>query len=247
MLKCQLRRFGWLREEKRLGFNLRPNLFWRLWKGNDEMENMQDRKYRYIKPEYPNDEAVEFDIYENSLLPDGAPAFKTCTVDAYNLIKLDGARPHLCEDGSAVTLNDQEVIAILKVIQKERHAIKYSGQPKTLKGWEESGYSLGDYLAIGDKVDESLADYLMNVVPPRSQSYGYLQIGEARKHVPAADGCHRAVYATFIQGDTAKWSFVGDCFANEAVNRVPERDPVAEAIERKSLRIANVDAYEMEM
>lgn len=52
---------------------------------------------------------------------------------------------------------------------------------KTMAGWEVSNLGLSEYLQIGDRVDQDLKDYFLEVMPP-IQGGGYVQIGEAYSH-----------------------------------------------------------------
>jgi hypothetical protein len=53
---------------------------------------------------------------------------------------------------------------------------------KTIKLWHESKKDLSKYLQIGDTVDECIADYCINVLPPITMSYRFIQMGEAYNH-----------------------------------------------------------------
>lgn len=52
---------------------------------------------------------------------------------------------------------------------------------KTMTGWSASGLSLSKYLQVGDRVDEEIQDYFLEVMPP-IQGGGFLQIGEPYSH-----------------------------------------------------------------
>ena len=94
---------------------------------------------------------------------------------------------------------------------------------KTLKGWydftERTGKgSIYDYLTKGDIVDEDIVDYFLNLLPPRTLSYGYLQVGEAYNHVYDISHRLRPVYMTFAKCDGI-WRYYGNCFAYETIDR----------------------------
>ena len=177
-------------------------------------------EYRYYRGGRNCSEVVEFDLinvrskrYET-----------TCVVNVQGL--LYGVRIHPCEDGRDLELNDSFALELLELIKRERDATQRSGKPKSLEGWYDSGLNLSEYLAVGDEVDEALVDEMMNCVPPLSMGYGYLQVGE-----PYADAFddrtepnrYRATYTTFVK-DGGIWKYVGHCFANDKVNRLPDKD-----------------------
>ena len=58
----------------------------------------------------------------------------------------------------------------------ESHIIKTKAQ------WDESGQSLTEYLQVGDKVDEEMFYYFLEVLPPASYSSRVVQIGEPYDH-----------------------------------------------------------------
>lgn len=76
---------------------------------------------------------------------------------------------------------------------------------KTRKGWQRSGQRLGEYLNVGDIVDEELEMYFGEVLPPTTSSNTVIQIGEAY------DSDHRGLprFATLekIEGN---WVYKGN-------------------------------------
>lgn len=175
--------------------------------------------YRYLKGSEDTAESVEFDV---------AVSGSTCIVNVQRL--LYGIRSHTLADGERFDLSDQITLEVLEVVKKERDAIKYSGKPKTLEKWMGSGLNLCEYLSVGDEVDEELVDNMMNCVPPHRLKYGYLQIGEAYADAfDESEGIkrYRATYGTFhkksIEGRCC-WVYAGNCFSDETVNRLPEKD-----------------------
>lgn len=94
---------------------------------------------------------------------------------------------------------------------------------KTLYGWSEFYDTTGkgswyDYAEIGDTVSEDVVDNFLNMLPPRSMKYGYVQVGEAYNHVEDENGTVRATYMTFAKLDGV-WKYCGNCFAGEIVDR----------------------------
>jgi len=98
------------------------------------------------------------------------------------------------------------------------------GEIKTLAGWgefcEETGKSSwGNYVSPGDLVDEEVYDYFLNVLPPRSFSAGYLQVGEPFSHrANPKTGICQATYMTFVSANNGLYRYCGNCFAGETEN-----------------------------
>ena len=53
---------------------------------------------------------------------------------------------------------------------------------KTHKAWTGSGIDLGDFLQVGDTVDEEFQMYFLEVLFPACMSKRYIQIGEPFTH-----------------------------------------------------------------
>jgi len=198
--------------------------------------------FRYIKESKERTETVEFDIHENGQY------ITTCFV-AVRYILQHRVTTHPCKNCDNLKLSDRAVVEVLKVAKKARDAVKYSGKQKTLDEWGNSYMNLDEYLAIGDKVDEALVDMQMNCVPPRSLSYGYLQVGEP--YADALDernnkGCYRATYTTFHKKsdkDYQGWVYAGHCFAGENINRLPEKDVVRSMLREFEAKLANFEVW----
>ena len=95
---------------------------------------------------------------------------------------------------------------------------------KTLDEWMEKEQNFKDYVEVGDEVDEAMVDHFMNILPPRSMSYGYLQAGEPYDHMVDKDGKWKGVYLTFCkEGD--KWIYKGHCFPGETENQTRTGNP----------------------
>ena len=62
---------------------------------------------------------------------------------------------------------------------------------KTLKEWNESKLNLSEYLQSGDQVDDAMAEYFLEVVPPATYNLTMIQVGEPCSHIGG-----RATYAT---------------------------------------------------
>ena len=77
---------------------------------------------------------------------------------------------------------------------------------KTYSAWGESRQSLDHFLVIGDVVDQEMADYFVNVLPPVSMSGLLVQIGE-----PVKDVAGRPTYATLRRNSARQWVYAGNC------------------------------------
>ena len=78
---------------------------------------------------------------------------------------------------------------------------------KTFAQWQDSKQSLSTFYAIGDRVDEHLYDYLLEVVFPASFGRNYVQCGEPQDH-GGKNGAAR--YSTVARvGATGSWIYLG--------------------------------------
>lgn len=84
---------------------------------------------------------------------------------------------------------------------------------KTLSGWNASRlpltkgrYDAAGYLEVGDRVDDTLADWWLDVLPPACWTRNIRQIGEPA----SSDEQGRNLYAT-IELVAGAWFFRGDC------------------------------------
>lgn len=83
---------------------------------------------------------------------------------------------------------------------------------KTKKGWDSSGKNLGEYLQIGDMVDDEMMDYFLGVLPPATFRSNLIQIGEPYDHVRG-----RATFSTIYKPlEVCKyWLYAGHCYRGE--------------------------------
>jgi len=87
---------------------------------------------------------------------------------------------------------------------------------KTIKGWEDSDSDWGEYCKPGDLVEEAVYDYFLNILPPRSFTAGYLQVGEPYSHRDnPKTGIWQATYMTFVSVDNGLYRYCGNCFVGE--------------------------------
>lgn len=80
--------------------------------------------------------------------------------------------------------------------------VKLTGAHKTYEGWDRD---LNQYLVPGDTVDEEMANYFLEVLPPAFFNHELTQIGEARDH-NGPNGAAR--YAT-LQMYGKRWVYTG--------------------------------------
>jgi len=78
-----------------------------------------------------------------------------------------------------------------------------------MKTYENWNCSLNEYLQIGDIVDEEMADYFIEVLPPATFTNSIIQIGEAYSHVNG-----RATYST-LKNTSEGWTYCGNCHRGE--------------------------------
>ena len=81
---------------------------------------------------------------------------------------------------------------------------------KTRQQWVESHKNLGEFLQVGDLVDNDFAEWARDIMPPAHWTGRMIQIGEAHSHVEG-----RATYATFYQPNGSQWVFAGYCWRTE--------------------------------
>ena len=115
------------------------------------------------------------------------------------------------DDGSDIFLSNTQMLLIANEVERLRAEAAGTGL-KTLEKWFESGLPTAeDYLEPGDEVDADLIDYFLNVLPPRTNRAGLLQVGGEISTAKDANGRWRPTYLTFKrQGGT--WRYAGRCF-----------------------------------
>ena len=119
------------------------------------------------------------------------------------------------DDGSDIFLSNTQMLLIANEVERLRAEAAGTGL-KTLEKWFESGLPTAeDYLEPGDEVDADLIDYFLNVLPPRTNRAGLLQVGGEISTAKDANGHWRPTYLTFKrQGGT--WRYAGRCFEGSA-------------------------------
>lgn len=164
----------------------------------------------------------------------------TCVIDTDLL--LCGIRAFPCGNGDDYTLTTATIIpalttatiiSALEFLNEARS--RYTAEPiKTLDNWYTSGIDkFSDYCFPGDTVAEDIVDYFMNILPPASMGYGYLQAGEAHSHEDDGNGRYRATYTTFSRSSTeGLWIFNGYCFMREVENRADARSSIQKLLDK---------------
>lgn len=83
-----------------------------------------------------------------------------------------------------------------------------------MKTYAEWKGSLNDYLILGDLVDEEMADYFRDVLPPERCTSWLIQMGEPYGH---RDG--KVTYYT-LEKTVEGWVYRGHCFAGEVTHQI---------------------------
>ena len=91
---------------------------------------------------------------------------------------------------------------------------------KTIEGWHKSGCNSWDeYCKPGDMVDQGVADYFLDILPPRTMTRDYFQVGEPHSHAinpKTMKNC--GTYATFAVRGKEIWEYCGNCFPHMYVD-----------------------------
>lgn len=101
---------------------------------------------------------------------------------------------------------------------------------KTIEGWHKSGCNSWDeYCKPGDMVDQGVADYFLDILPPRTMTRDYFQVGEPHSHAinpKTMKNC--GTYATFAVRGKEIWEYCGNCFPHMCVDveKFKKRDSV---------------------
>ena len=81
---------------------------------------------------------------------------------------------------------------------------------KTRQQWGESHQNLGEFLKVGDPVDNDFIDWARDIMPPAHWTSRIIQIGEAHSHIEG-----RVTYTTFYLPGGSQWIFGGYCWRTE--------------------------------
>lgn len=89
--------------------------------------------------------------------------------------------------------------------------------------YNQSWYYGTNALKIGDYVEQSIVDDLMNCLMPACMRSDCSQLGEPSSHrIDENDGKTKSTYATFKRIAEDAWEYCGDCFRGESVRRGAE-------------------------
>ena len=112
-------------------------------------------------------------------------------------------------------MSNTQMALIANEVERRRAELAGTGL-KTLGKWFESGLPTAeDYLEPGDEVDADLIGYFLDVLPPRTNRAGLLQVGGEISTAKDVNGRWRPTYLTFKrQGGT--WRYAGRCFEGYA-------------------------------
>ena len=84
---------------------------------------------------------------------------------------------------------------------------------KTIVEWKASGLSLERFLKVGDRVDETIRNYFIEVIPPASMTNDCIQMGEPYD----SDEKGRDTYLT-LHFKPEGWIYVGDKYKNRTIS-----------------------------
>ena len=88
------------------------------------------------------------------------------------------------------------------------------GEVKTLQGWFDSGVgTFPEYVKEGDKVAVDIVSYFIELLPPRSYSAGFFQIGEPYDHVKEGGRYGTFIYLYKDENYKEVWQYKGNCLA----------------------------------
>ena len=86
---------------------------------------------------------------------------------------------------------------------------------KTFRNWTATAMSLTSFLKPGDEVDQEMADYFINAVPPKTMTTDLIQLGEPYDHFRDQARKYRPVFAT-LKRQGEKWFYAGICFSGQS-------------------------------
>lgn len=137
----------------------------------------------------------------------------TCSVVA-SLLEC-GVDRFRTDNGHDIKFSAEAMIGVGRLVLRGREKLREG--PKTLERWSESGLPFMDYCSPGEPVDCEIVEYFLNILPPVSNSYGYIQCGEPVDIVKDDVGSMHATYMTFIRRGS-QWIYAGTCQAGQAGN-----------------------------
>jgi len=209
---------GWYKADKGKHFVLTQ-------KGKDESASYRNKTVGEPVREYDT-EATKWDIISGHLIE----------VDIPDWVVRPGFQVVYDHKGYTITAGNGEIFHNLEIAKKYRD--NYNN-----KGWGEKAYirdavfegrepkMCSDYngkpvyndswyygtgsLAVGDYVEESIIDDMINALPPACLRADCIQCGEAYSTRLHPDGGYRNTYTTFKKVDEGVYEYCGDCFRGE--------------------------------
>ena len=101
---------------------------------------------------------------------------------------------------------------------------------KTLNNWPKDLY-ITQYLQAGDKVDNSIYEYFLNLLHTKVNYSSFLQAGGPCDCIEDENGLFQNTYLTFSKNkDGGFWIYNGECFLNETINRNPDIEPTVDSL-----------------
>ncbi len=86
---------------------------------------------------------------------------------------------------------------------------------KTFDKWQGSSKSMPDYLSIGDIVDQTFADYFLNVLPPIIMERTLIMMGGAFGSCPETG---HNTYLAVKMNSGGQWIYIGEHTRKSAYN-----------------------------
>lgn len=102
--------------------------------------------------------------------------------------------------------------------------MKENREIKTMEGWTKAAdesenpmnFDWDAYAKPGDLVDEGVYENFLDALPPRSLSFGYLQMGEPHSsRLNPKTGKYEMTYLTFVRVEKDTYRYCGHCFAGQ--------------------------------
>jgi len=86
---------------------------------------------------------------------------------------------------------------------------------KTKQDWYDSNTDLTQYLNIGDVIDNTFADYFLNVLPPIIMERNLIMMGGACSTCPQTG---KNTYLAIQKNDKDQWVYIGEHTRTSAYN-----------------------------
>lgn len=124
----------------------------------------------------------------------------------------------------AQVATDGNVSALEAILGALRNYLPTDPTPKptvkTYADWNGSGKDLSQFLQVGDAVDDQMAWYFLEVLPPATNLTNLIQIGEPYSHVQG-----RPTFST-LHRENGQWIYRGHCHRGQHTEPADERNPI---------------------